>query len=176
MSKPLFTLCISFGDVKLPVFFEEYNVLLSTKAALVDAGIPGITAEEDSTTRHVFLKPSSAVAHLRLWVDSLAGHAREEVQPEEETTEGVGRKEETLALMKRAEGVTLDELAHRFGILRNSASALPGLAARKFGYEVVKSNGRYTAVKKSASSASRRTRPATASKAGAASGIRPSSH
>lgn len=176
MSKPLFTLCISFGDVKLPVFFEDYSVLLATKAALVDADIPGLTAEEESSTRHVFLKPASAVAHLRLWVDSLAGHrAPEAIQPEEETTEGVGRKEETLALMKRVEGVTLEELAHRFGILRNSASALPGLAARKYGYEVHKANGRYTAVKKRASSAKRPPRRATGGKAGGASETRSSS-
>lgn len=170
MSKPLFTLCVSHGREKLHVFFESYDVLLATKASIVD--VPGITAEEDSTTRHVFLKPSTALAHLRLWVDSLDGHG----QPAEETTEGVGRKEETLALMQRPEGVTLAELVARFGILRNSASALPGLAARKFGYEVSKDGDHYRAVKKSASSASRRSRPATASKAGAASGIRPSSH
>ncbi len=151
MTKPLFTLALSVKAERTELFFESYDTLLATQAAFREAAIPGLTMGEDTTTRHAFDKPAAAVAHIRLWAAAHDGAKAGPVvipAPKTMATDtGMTRKEEALALLKRPEGVSADELMSMFGILRDSATALVSTTCAKFGYTSHLKDGRYTVTK-----------------------------
>lgn len=153
MSKTLYTLCVTFEGESSPLHFETYEGLLTARGLLHDAQIPGLKMDEDPATRILFVTPDKAVDYVRLWVSSLgvtepAAHPRS-VAGEEVLPSGLTHKEETLHMLLRPGGVTLEQLITRFGFeKRDSASALISTTCSKFGYTSHRSDdGVYTATK-----------------------------
>jgi len=154
VSKTLFTLCVHYGDKSLPIYFETLEGLLAGRTAISAAG-RDVSVDEDPAIRVLFETPAKAASHVRLWVESLAPPVAPDVSPvkaaasaEDVLPSGLTHKEEVLHMLLRDGGVTLNQIMQRYGILRDSASALISTTCSKFGYTSHRSDeGVYTATK-----------------------------
>jgi hypothetical protein len=162
MSQPLYTLAVRHNGDSMPLLFSTYEGLLGVKAALVDANLPGITAEEVANLHHLYLQPETAVAHIRLWVESLEGRRRSTKPtsvpapaaepartPATSAEEGgtMNRKEELMRLLVDSGGISRQGIAEHFGWKEESVSARISVATRLYGYTAHLKDGLYIVTK-----------------------------
>lgn len=136
----LVALKVKSGADSMNIYFATPSALLQTKKLLADA-LPQVLAAEDMNLRILMADPNEAVDLVTLWYEGLGG-ARAE--PTEEPDVNAGTKaEQLIALIKRPEGVSVQELVDRFGVKPKSATARISVETRKRGLHAVITDGRY---------------------------------
>lgn len=152
MAKPLYTLLLTTETEETELHFTDYELLLSSKAALLGEHIPGLTVTEKPATHMSFERAASAVDYARLWASSTGVEVDEAVEeqpahePETFKAEGT-RADQIMKLLARPEGVSLAEGSELLGILPASVGALISVTTRKRSKQVQLSEGRYRLVR-----------------------------
>jgi len=137
----LFLLCARRGDETFPLYFDTYDLLLATRAAVATSDL-GITLEEDGTNRMLFNDVDDAVSTLGLWAGGLVPTTRSEVQDSHPARSGT-KADQMIEMMRAPGGASAQEIAEAFGIKKASATSRISVEGRKRKLNVRLVDGRY---------------------------------